>query len=1062
MSKDASVQIDLTQEIRFAVVMYGGSSLAIYMNGVAQELLKLVRATAPDIRDPSRLHVQAASGSELVYRKLGQMLSQNEPVDLNEAPGRPVRTRFVIDVLSGTSAGGINSVFLAKALANDVTLEGLRGVWLDTADLGELFNDKSGGGTPQKPPAALVNSPFFYQKLLDAFRAMDREKQAPHSPYVEQLDLYTTYTDMQGQTIALKLADIVATERHHLQNFHFTYSTVDATGEERNDFTARYTPFLAFAARCTSAHPAAFEPMTLADIEKSDCNPGDSEWEKFYQSYLETLPMTQEKVSRDVLASRFRQRPLCDGGVLDNSPFSFAIDQLQFRHARLPVDRKLIYIEPSPSHPEFEVDSNTKPDAIQNAIASLSTLPSYQSIREDIRRILDRNFLIGRVQRILKGIEDDYDHQRASGRELKALNASEFKEATFDKMIQTMGAAWGGYQRLRTAETTDELARIIALASGFNLESDESAAVQYIVRYWRSVNFAVWPVGGQKSENQYLYDFDFMRQIRRLKFVLRKAAELTCLNLDSLGKGVIARSPEVEAWVRKGVSDHRSSVRTEVRKQLPAVISEINDILRKIHTMQRLLASPVLLPPAPSHLLQSEIVALGLNQTELRQILKNDTDAKRLEAAGILLAKKKEAFQSLMDRIARVINFIHDATMRVHGDDQLVKNGTPVKGILQQPEERKWQPAQAEFSELLIKSTLRYYYDQFDYYDMVSHPILYSTGVGDELDAVDIFRISPEDVQSPNLSPVERRTKLAGLSLGHFGALLERRFRVNDMIWGRLDCADRMITALMRSAGGNIPVEALERARLELVQQAQEAILLEEIALLDAKTKTDLGFGGTTIGGVASLSMTNAVVEIKESNLSPGVKQILAESLRDKNPLEVFKRNYKTLHDKNPRKLLEIAGRASRILGFMLDDIAERHRVENASISWITRAMRFFWGFVEISLPDTVANQITHHYLKLIYLFEVLMIAGGLLFSTPAVQHMGVLALGATLAINAVVLILQDLSKGKNRAVKLAGFVVGAILVLACVLGLVVLMSGLRADSLSQFGRSLYRLITQG
>jgi len=318
MPDDPAVQVDLTQEIRFAVVMYGGSSLAIYMNGVAQELLKLVRATAPDIHDSSRLHVQDASGSELVYRKLGQMLSQNEsvdlPADLNQASKHPVRTRFVIDVLSGTSAGGINSVFLAKALANDVTLEGLRGVWLDTADLGELFNDKSGGGNPQKPPAALVNSPFFYQKLLDAFRAMDREKQAPRSPYVEQLDLYTTYTDMQGQVIALKLADIVAMERRHLQNFHFAYSTAEVTGEDRNDFTARYTPFLAFAARCTSAHPAAFEPMTLADIEKSDCDPGDSDWEKFYQGYLETLPATEKKLSRDQLASRFRQRPLCDGG----------------------------------------------------------------------------------------------------------------------------------------------------------------------------------------------------------------------------------------------------------------------------------------------------------------------------------------------------------------------------------------------------------------------------------------------------------------------------------------------------------------------------------------------------------------------------------------------------------------------------------------------------------------------------------------------------------------------------------------------------------------------------
>ena len=34
------------REIRFAVVMYGGVSLAIYINGVAQELFKMVRATA--------------------------------------------------------------------------------------------------------------------------------------------------------------------------------------------------------------------------------------------------------------------------------------------------------------------------------------------------------------------------------------------------------------------------------------------------------------------------------------------------------------------------------------------------------------------------------------------------------------------------------------------------------------------------------------------------------------------------------------------------------------------------------------------------------------------------------------------------------------------------------------------------------------------------------------------------------------------------------------------------------------------------------------------------------
>ena len=60
------------------MVMYGGVSLAIYINGVAQELLRLVRATA--LREPSAPHptrrcsVLQLVGTEKVYRRLGQLL----------------------------------------------------------------------------------------------------------------------------------------------------------------------------------------------------------------------------------------------------------------------------------------------------------------------------------------------------------------------------------------------------------------------------------------------------------------------------------------------------------------------------------------------------------------------------------------------------------------------------------------------------------------------------------------------------------------------------------------------------------------------------------------------------------------------------------------------------------------------------------------------------------------------------------------------------------------------------------------------------------------------------
>jgi hypothetical protein len=86
------------KEIRFAVVMYGGVSLAIYINGVAQELYKMVRATARGRNDDGSFgdyFIEKPESTETVYRKLGELL----------------RGRFVVDILSGTSAGGINAVF---------------------------------------------------------------------------------------------------------------------------------------------------------------------------------------------------------------------------------------------------------------------------------------------------------------------------------------------------------------------------------------------------------------------------------------------------------------------------------------------------------------------------------------------------------------------------------------------------------------------------------------------------------------------------------------------------------------------------------------------------------------------------------------------------------------------------------------------------------------------------------------------------------------------------------------------------------------------------------------
>ena len=123
------------QEVRFAVVMYGGVSLCIYIHGVAQELLRLVRSTSgADVSGDSVTRI---------YQDLSRHIR-----DLQDSTRR-AETRFVVDLLSSTSAGRINAVLLAKALAVRASnLNPLRQTWVEQADMELLLTRDSDPFTP--------------------------------------------------------------------------------------------------------------------------------------------------------------------------------------------------------------------------------------------------------------------------------------------------------------------------------------------------------------------------------------------------------------------------------------------------------------------------------------------------------------------------------------------------------------------------------------------------------------------------------------------------------------------------------------------------------------------------------------------------------------------------------------------------------------------------------------------------------------------------------------------------------------------------------------------------
>jgi len=123
---DAAGNSGPVREVRIALVCYGGVSLAIYMHGVTLELHRLVTASS---RFDEERNPFDPSCSEHVYWDLLHELAAKDGV----------RTRVVVDVISGTSAGGINGVFLAKAIAHDLSQQSLRDLWFDEADIGKLL-----------------------------------------------------------------------------------------------------------------------------------------------------------------------------------------------------------------------------------------------------------------------------------------------------------------------------------------------------------------------------------------------------------------------------------------------------------------------------------------------------------------------------------------------------------------------------------------------------------------------------------------------------------------------------------------------------------------------------------------------------------------------------------------------------------------------------------------------------------------------------------------------------------------------------------------------------------
>ena len=725
------------KELRLALICYGGVSLAIYMHGITREIWHILRASRAfhDNAPPNR-------SSEAVYHDLLAEMSRVSDVKL----------RVMTDIIAGSSAGGINGIFLSQAIVTGQSLEPLTDMWLEMADVDILLDPdarplsrfskfwatpiawtilRRRGGTVERTVAKEAQEevaaklsrfvrarwfapPFggnvFSKLLLDALNAMAASKAAPPLlPANQPLDLFVTVTDFNGhdQVLRLNSPEEVTESEHRL--------TVDFSTRGRTGLAE--IPELIFAARATASFPGAFPPFSVRELDRL--------LERENVSWPGRNAFLKRILPQQFAAGAADDTMLIDGSVLANAPFNQAIAALRNRPARREVDRRFVYIDPKPGRPSFRfgrrnadgsADMPRKPPGFFSTIlGATSNIPREQPIRDSLEKITGRSERIERMQRVIDSLRNEVENtvetllgktwflsQPTAGRMHK------WRQSAQEKAIVAAGFSYRGYSHLKIAGVIDD---IIATARRSLPVIPNEFFRDLRAALWTEIRSRGLDNLTQKNPKEKSRDATFFRahdlrfRIRRLRFLARHLTE------------------EVE-----NVFDVPSENITQMR-----------DAIYKC-------------------------LALFLD----------------LETAEVLGAEFALAAKAGVTNPAGLMD--HLAAQR-----DLVRTDGQVDKILCQA--LLTLPMEARRAMLLG-------YLGYALYDIATLPLLQDEGF-DEFDPVKVDRISPEDCDSIRTGGAVATLK--GIEFNNFGAFFSRSYRENDYLWGRLHGAERLIDIIVSS-----------------------------------------------------------------------------------------------------------------------------------------------------------------------------------------------------------------------------------------------------------------------
>jgi Protein of unknown function (DUF3376) len=215
------------------------------------------------------------------------------------------------------------------------------------------------------------------------------------------------------------------------------------------------------------------------------------------------------------------------------------------------------------------------------------------------------------------------------------------------------------------------------------------------------------------------------------------------------------------------------------------------------------------------------------------------------------------------------------------------------------------------------------------------------------------------------------RSKLKGLLVAHFGAFLDQDWRVSDLLWGRLDGAERIITALLPYTPA-LRDQLIDEAHNEILREFAADERLREMALKQA-----------VLANPAS-KLTNDNVKAVIGSVIPAPPPLSRAA--HKNFMQAW---MAMVPDRmNPKGMVEALARSTTITGRILEGIAEGKTLKPQA-AWITNAGRAFWSVVELSVPRSAGTIIGRYWQALLLLIALLLIIAGLVSGQAPVSGVG-------------------------------------------------------------------------